>query len=92
MGLNLFRSRLVTGTRAEQIRVRADVRDGQPVVRVERLEPIAVHAQAMTVVGQPLFISVEQVPALRDAINAACAEAEAEASATDQGRSDEPQG
>jgi hypothetical protein len=64
-------SRLVPGTRAEQLRIRADLRDGRPVVRLDLLEPLTKHASAMTVAGRAVFIPVEQVAALCEALHAA---------------------
>jgi hypothetical protein len=80
-----FSSRIVTGTRAEQLRVRADLRDGRLVVRLDLLEPIAKHIAAKTVAGRAIFVPVEQVSALCDALNCA----RAEAGAPDPGRDDE---
>lgn len=80
-----FSSRIVKGTRDEKIRVRADFRDWQHVVRLDVLEPIARHDQAMMLIGRPVFISTEQVGAVCDALKAACAEARA----ADLGRGDD---
>jgi hypothetical protein len=66
---------LLAGTRHEQLRVRADQRDGRPVVRIDLLEPLARHSTAMTVAGRPVFVPVEFVAALCDALCAARSEA-----------------
>lgn len=64
-------SRLISGTRAEKIRLRADTRDGRPVVRLDLLEPLASHSSAMTVVGRAVLIPSERVDELIQALYAA---------------------
>ena len=66
---------LVKGSRCEQLRVRPALRDGQPVVRLDVLEPIAAHTAAMTVVGCPVCVPPSEVDALCNALKAAQAEA-----------------
>jgi hypothetical protein len=66
-------SQLIAGVRAEQIRVRADTRDGKPVVRLDLLEPVADGAVA--VVGPGLTVPLAKVAALVAAIEAASAQA-----------------
>lgn len=69
-------SRLISGTRADKIRVRADTRDGRPIVRLDLLEPLAAHApDTMTVIGRPLLIPLAQVTPLIEALYAAKVEA-----------------
>jgi hypothetical protein len=85
MASALFNSRFVKGTRAEQLRVRADVRHGLPVVRIDLLEPLTKHSPNMTVTGRPIFVPVEQVGLLCGALNSASVEA----GAPDLGRDDE---
>jgi hypothetical protein len=68
-------SRLIDGTRAEMVRVRADTRDGLPVVRLDLLTPIASHSDALTVVGQPVRIPLERISSLIEALDRARCEA-----------------
>lgn len=75
-GADLKPSRLIPGTRAEKIRVRADTRDGRPVVRLDLLEPVASHASgSMTVKGPAVMVPVAHVTALLEALYAARVEA-----------------
>lgn len=75
-GADLKPSRLIPGTRAEKIRVRADTRDGRPVVRIDLLEPIASHAgSSMTVKGPALMVPIASVTTLLEALYAAKVEA-----------------
>lgn len=71
-------SRLIDGTRAERVRVKAATRDGRPVVRIDLLEPLTSHCGSLTVVGRPLSIPIANVPALIDALAASLTEAGAE--------------
>lgn len=64
-------SRFVPGTRAEQIRVRSETRDGRPCVQVALLERVASHTSAMSVVGRPIMVPVAHVTALIEALYAA---------------------
>jgi hypothetical protein len=68
-------SRIIQGTRAEQIRVRADTRDGRPVVRLDGLDRLASHTDAMSVFGRALLIPTANVDALIQALYAAKVEA-----------------
>ncbi len=62
------RSHIFPGTRSEQIRLRPATRNGRPVVQIDVLEPLATHTAALTVVGRPVIIPIEQVGALRDVL------------------------
>ena len=57
------RSHLVTGTRREKIRLRPAIRDGKPVIRLDLLEPVASHSDALVLIGRPVFIPPGQVEA-----------------------------
>lgn len=62
------RSHIVPGVKREQIRLRPATRSGRPVVQIDVLEPLTIHASALTVVGRPVFIPAEQVGAVREAL------------------------
>lgn len=75
-GADLKPSRLIAATRADQVRVRADTKDGRPVVRLDLLGPLASHAAStLTVKGPAITIPVANVTALIEALYAAKVEA-----------------
>lgn len=71
----MTQTRLIPATRREQFRVRAADRDGSPAVRVDLLQPIASHSDAMAVAGQALIFPAERVGELVEALELAATEA-----------------
>lgn len=62
-------SLLVRGVGLEQIRLKAAKRDGRAAVQLDVLQPVALHATALTVIGRPVLIPANQIPALCDALS-----------------------